>query len=120
MSEALLTKGTNLVNASGQPILLQGTHLAGWLSTADWLTGWKKKGKELNEYKVWEILADRFSSEQAAALRRTYRRHWIQKTDLEAISTLGFNTIRVPFSLTKRKKQLSLLRLPSLITTILI
>ncbi len=125
MQNQLHVRQGKLLDAKGRQVVFHGINLAGWLHAARWIAGWKKgsergagsernagredlggsmelgEGMELGESMVWELLAGRFSLPQAEHLRQIYRRNWIKKEDLANIREMGFNTVRVPFGLSR-------------------
>src|SRR5579871_3792157 len=83
-------------HGTGDPVLLQGTNLGGWLVTEGWMTPRDSSGLP-DEYAVRQTLTDRFGAATADSLINTYENNWITPEDLDNIKALGMNVIRVPF-----------------------
>lgn len=90
----LKTKGTNIVNAKGEKIVLKGVNLGSWLIQEDWLSPYEEVA---DNYEIIETLIDRFGTEGAYELLNTYEDNWITGYDLDNIKAMGFNCVRVPF-----------------------
>ncbi len=83
-------------HGTGDPVLLQGTNLGGWLVTEGWLTPRDSSGLP-DDYSVRQTLINRFGAATADSLINTYEDNWITPQDLDNIKALGMNVIRVPF-----------------------
>lgn len=90
----LRTKGTRIVNADGQEVVLKGVNLGSWMIWEDWLSPYEQA---TDHYSVIETLTRRFGTEDAYALMDVYMDNWITEYDLDRIAEMGFNCVRVPF-----------------------
>jgi aryl-phospho-beta-D-glucosidase BglC (GH1 family) len=94
-SSFLHTSGTNIVNGSGQTVLLRGVNLGSWLTMEGWMSPLDSSGLP-DEYGVIQTLDDRFGVAEEQSLIKTYQQNWITVQDLQNIKNAGFNVIRVP------------------------
>jgi aryl-phospho-beta-D-glucosidase BglC (GH1 family) len=83
-------------HGTGDPVLLQGTNLGGWLVTEGWMTPRDSSGLP-DDYSARQTLIDRFGAATADRLRSTYEDTWITAGDLDRIRDLGMNVVRLPF-----------------------
>ncbi len=91
----LHTSGTNIVNANGQVVHLQGVNLGGWLVMEPWMTPADSGGLP-DTYSIIQQLDNRFGVAEEQSLIRTYQQSWITAADLQIIKNAGFNAVRVP------------------------
>jgi aryl-phospho-beta-D-glucosidase BglC (GH1 family) len=83
-------------HGTGDPVLLQGTNLGGWLVTEGWMTPRDSSGLP-DDYSARQTLIDRFGEATADSLINTYEDAWVTTQDLDNIKALGMNVIRLPF-----------------------
>ncbi len=92
--------GTTLVDENEQVVQLIGVNLGGWLVFEEWFCPIydnsdaepKAAGSD-----IYQTLIDRFGEEKADTLLKTYQQNWITTYDLDYLSSLGINCVRVPF-----------------------
>ncbi len=90
----LKVKGTQIVNAAGQPVKLRGVNLGGWLMMEAYFTHAPSYAEQLFKKKFAKVLGTR-------ALRdfeHQYREHFIQEEDVRLIRSWGMNVVRLPFN----------------------
>lgn len=92
-SRALHTDGRDICNIHGEPVILRGVNIGGWLVTEGWMCGQTDE----NERRALERLEERFGAETAAYLMNLWMDNWFTEADLDLIQNWGFNMIRVPF-----------------------
>ena len=90
------TKGTELVDGTGQPLMLRGTNLGNWLEPEGYMFHFGDGAQSPSEI-------DRFSQEligpeNADAFWKAWRDNYITEKDLDRIAAMGFNSVRVPIS----------------------
>lgn len=90
----LSVDGTDIVNAKGEKVVLNGVNLGGWLIQEDWLCPYEEVS---DHYEMLETLIARFGREDAYKLMNTYEDNFITEEDLDIIKEMGFNSVRVPF-----------------------
>ncbi len=88
----LHTEGQNIVNESGQKILLRGVSLGNWLLPEGYM--WKFGGRGDRPRRIEKIVSDLIGPENAARFWREYRRNYITEVDIRRIAELGFNSVR--------------------------
>jgi aryl-phospho-beta-D-glucosidase BglC (GH1 family) len=91
----LHASGTNIVNASGDVVLLKGLNLGGWFIMEKWMCP-LDSGSLPDTYSVITNLDRRFGVATEQNLIHTYQTNWITLTDLNNITNAGFNCVRMP------------------------
>ena len=91
--EFLHTEGENIVNASGENVILRGTNFGGWGILEDWFCPFTDASGEEN---VYQTLVSRFGQDATHALFQTYRENWITEQDYRNVADMGMNVIRLP------------------------
>ncbi|MBL0356645.1 MAG: cellulase family glycosylhydrolase [Chitinophagaceae bacterium] len=88
----LHTAGQDIVNESGEKILLKGVGLGNWLLPEGYM--WKFGGLGDRPRKIEKVVADLIGKEKAAAFWKTFRQNYITEADIKRIAELGFNSVR--------------------------
>lgn len=88
-SDFLKTDGNQMKNTRGEPVVLRGVTLGGWLLQESRLSP---------NNNTLALLAERFGEEKAGELMNTYLDNWITANDLDRLKKLGVNCVRVPFT----------------------
>ena len=89
----LHTEGEQIVNESGETIVLRGTNFGGWGIMEDWFCPYTSPaGEEV----MFDTLVARFGLERTHALMQLYRENWITEQDVRNVAELGMNVIRLP------------------------
>jgi len=91
----LHTSGTNIVNASGDIVLLKGLNLGGWFIMEKWMCP-LDNGNLPDTYSVITNLDSRFGVATEQSLIHGYQTNWITLTDLNNLANAGFNCVRMP------------------------
>lgn len=91
----LHTSGTNIVNANGKVVPLQGVNLGGWLVMEPWMCPADAGGLP-DTYSIIQELDSRFGVATEQSMILNYQKSWITTTDLTNIKNAGFNAVRVP------------------------
>ena len=89
----LHTDGEQIVNESGETVVLRGTNFGGWGIMEDWFCPYTSPaGEEI----MFQKLVERFGLEKTHALMQLYRENWITEIDYQNVAELGMNVIRLP------------------------
>ena len=94
-SVPLKTSGLTIVDAGGNPVLLRGVNLGGWMVMEPWMTPADSSGLP-DEYSIIQELDSRFGVPTEQSLIQTYRQAWMTTQDLDNIQAQGLNLVRVP------------------------
>lgn len=86
-----------LVNGEGEPVVLQGVNLGGWMIQESWMCPVNGEDRRWANLDTLELLESRFTDEEVQELFNTYQDNWVTETDIENIANLGCNVVRVPF-----------------------
>jgi glucan 1,3-beta-glucosidase len=96
--------GTQIVDEAGQPVVLRGVNLGGWLVEEMWMMPFQTRpaeGSELPEVKdhvsLWRTIEKRLGTVERDRLRTALRRAWIDEADFDRIKAAGLNCVRLPF-----------------------
>jgi endoglucanase len=92
----LHASGTNIVNASGDVVLLKGLNLGGWFIMEKWMCPLDVDANLPDTYSVITNLDSRFGVATEQSLVHGYQTNWITLTDLNNITNGGFNCVRMP------------------------
>jgi len=84
--------GRQLVDAQNQPLQLRGVNLGGWLLWEGWIFGKGFTSQTAIEDKLTELVG----REETVRFRGRIYQNFIAEADVAKISTLGFNSVRVP------------------------
>ena len=100
----LHAQGTNIADASGRPVTLQGINLGGWLVEEMWMQPFVTQppaGSAFAPIKdhvsLWTTVEKRFGPEGKARVQAAFRNAWINESDFQRIHAAGFNCVRLPF-----------------------
>ncbi len=88
----LHVEGQNMVDESGQKILLQGVGLGNWMLPEGYM--WKFGENGDRPRKIEKIVSDYLGQEKAAKFWKTYRQNFITEADIKRIAELGYNCVR--------------------------
>ncbi len=89
-------RGTDAASADGQPILLRGFGLGGWLLPEGYM--WKFYEACDRPRRMEKLIRDLCGEEYACEFWKRYFDTYITEKDIELISRVGFNSIRLPFN----------------------
>lgn len=96
-SDFLHVENGQLVTEAGDQVLLQGVNLGGWLIQESWMCPVNGADRKWANLDTLEVLESRFGKADAAKLIATYQDNWITAWDIQNISKMGCNVVRVPF-----------------------
>ncbi len=87
--------GNQIVDGDGHPLKLRGVNLGGWLLWEPWMWG----GHLLaSESKLSSRLESVVGAQEMSRFRQEVYDNFITEGDIQRISTLGFNVVRVPMN----------------------
>lgn len=82
-----------IVDGEGNPILLRGIGLGGWLVQEGYMLGLSNLGAE---HVIRKRISDIVGTRNADRFYRSWRDSAVTKADIDAMSAWGFNSVRVP------------------------
>ncbi|TKX27038.1 beta-xylosidase-like protein [Elsinoe australis] len=85
--------GRNIVNETGQAVILKGAGLGGHLNMENFVSGYPG-----HEYQFRQALADTIGADKAEYYFDRYLYHFFTEQDAEFFASLGLNCVRVPFN----------------------
>jgi len=89
----LRTQGTQIVDASGNPVLLRGMGLGGWMLQEGYML-------ELPAFGTQQVIGSHISDLIGPAKTEAFYQAWLDnhttKADIDAMATWGFNSVRLP------------------------
>jgi endoglucanase len=88
------TKGTEIVDASGKPLLIRGISIGNWMVLEGYF--WHFGPNNTYQRDVEAVFEDLLGPTQAQQFLYQWRQNLITKADIDRIKRDGFNTIRVP------------------------
>ena len=95
--EPLRVRGADLIDPSGQRVLLRGCNLGNWFLFEAWMMDLVRPGEPRYHVGFVRTLEQRFGPQRAAELLDVFRENWLRPRDFELMREFGFNTVRVPF-----------------------
>lgn len=88
----LRTQGQDMVNESGEKILLRGVGLGNWMLPEGYM--WRFGNNGDRPRKIEKVVSDLIGQENAARFWPEYRKRYITEADVARIAELGFNSVR--------------------------
>ncbi|MDQ3810351.1 MAG: glycoside hydrolase family 5 protein [Chloroflexota bacterium] len=92
-SQVLTVRGNQIVNADGQPVVLRGFGLGGWMNMENFITGYPA-----NEQAQREALRDVLGDELCDLFFDRFLEYFFTEDDARYISSLGLNLVRLPLN----------------------
>lgn len=89
----LRVSGTNIVDSSGQPVILKGAAIGGFLNMENFITGYAG-----HEHEHREAMASVLGKDKAQYFFDRLLHHFFTDKDAEFFASLGLNCVRVPFN----------------------
>ena len=94
----LKARDGRLFNRRGEPVVLRGTNLGGWLIQESWMCPVDKPDRGWGNWDTLNAFERRgFTEKQILRLFDTYQDSWITEKDLDRIQSMGMNCVRLPF-----------------------
>jgi endoglucanase len=89
------TKGKEIVDGAGRPLLLRGTNLGNWLVPEGYMWHLNEGGPE-SPREIEALITELIGPQRAREFWHAYRESYITQPDIHFIRQCGFNSIRVP------------------------
>jgi endoglucanase len=89
----LRAKGTQIVDARGEVVLLRGMGLGGWMLQEGYMLELPQLGQQ---YKIRQALVDLVGEEKTAEFYQAWLANHTTKADIDAMAALGYNSVRLP------------------------
>jgi aryl-phospho-beta-D-glucosidase BglC (GH1 family) len=89
----LSTKGTHVVDGNGQPVILRGMGLGGWMLQEGYML---KLGELGQQHVIHRRLAELVGQDTVDEFQRAWLDHHMTKADMDALGGWGFNSVRLP------------------------
>jgi hypothetical protein len=87
------TKGTQIVDGDGRPVILRGMGLGGWMLQEGYML---KLGELGQQHVIHRRLAEFVGQDAVDAFERAWLDHHMTKADMDALGGWGFNSVRLP------------------------
>jgi hypothetical protein len=87
------TKGTQIVDGRGQPVILRGMGLGGWMLQEGYML---KLGELGQQHVIHRRLAELVGQDAVDEFQRAWLDHHMTKADMDALGGWGFNAVRLP------------------------
>ena len=88
----LHTRGQDIVDGSGQKVMLRGVGLGNWMLPEGYM--WKFGEKGDRPRKIEQLVSELIGEQSAAHFWREFRRNYITEADIQRIAASGFNCVR--------------------------
>jgi endoglucanase len=89
------TRGQELIDKNGKPLLLKGINLGNWLLPE----GYMFKFKTANSPRLIQtVINELVGEDEGRRFWKAYQQNYITREDIRFIKRSGFNSVRVPFS----------------------
>ena len=88
----LHTQGQDIVNESGEKVLLRGVGLGNWMLPEGYM--WKFGDGGDRPRKIEKIVSDLIGPANAARFWKEFRQNYITEADIRRIAELGYNSVR--------------------------
>src|SRR5919202_3400738 len=92
-SPALRVQGNQILNADGQPVVLRGFGLGGWMNMENFITGYPA-----NEQAQREAIRNVLGDELYELFFDRFLEYFFTDADAEFVGSLGLNLVRLPIN----------------------
>ena len=89
----LKAEGTRIVDGTGQPVILRGMGLGGWMLQEGYMLQLGELGQQ---HVIRARIADLIGEEKTEVFYETWRDNHVRKPDIDAMAAWGFNSVRLP------------------------
>lgn len=92
--EILTTQGTQIVDGNGQPVLLRGMGLGGWMLQEGYML--KTAGFANAQHEIRDHIEALIGTEATDAFYAAWLENHVTEADVSALKAWGFNSVRLP------------------------
>jgi endoglucanase len=89
----LQAQGKHIVDARGEPVLLRGMGLGGWMLQEGYMLELPQLGQQ---HKIRQAFVDLIGEEKTAEFYQAWLANHTTKADIDAMAALGYNSVRLP------------------------
>ncbi len=93
VSNVLTVQATSIINVQGQPVVLRGFNLGGWMNMENFITGYPAN-EEAQRQAIREVLGE----ETYAYFFDRFLQYFFGRDDAQYIASLGLNLLRLPIN----------------------
>ena len=90
----LSVDGQNIVNEAGEPMLLRGMGLGGWMVQEGYMM--QTSGFAGPQYEIRAMIEDLIGVENTDDWYEAWLQNHVQKSDIDSLKAWGFNSVRLP------------------------
>jgi len=90
----LTVQGKNIVNGAGQPVLLRGMGLGGWMLQEPYMM--QLSGVATAQHEIKQKIVNLVGEEKTASFYAAWLANHCQKGDIDSLAAWGFNSVRLP------------------------
>lgn len=90
------TRGTSLVDSSGNVLHLKGIGLGNWLVQEGYMFGFSDMAAAPHE--IWQVVRELIGPAAARQFWDRFLHGYVTKSDIDFLKACGFNSVRVPFN----------------------
>jgi endoglucanase len=88
------TKGRQIVDGTGKPLLLRGTSLGNWMVTEGYM--WLFDGGPQSSREIEDLVLELLGPDKSQQFWHDYRENYVTRADIHLLHAAGFNSIRIP------------------------
>ena len=92
--QRLSTEGASIVNEAGEPVLLRGMGLGGWMLQEGYML--QTAGFANAQYEIRNKIEQLIGEEATDAFYAAWLQNHVTKADIDAMKSWGFNSVRLP------------------------
>lgn len=93
-AQYLHASGTRIVNGSGEPVILRGMGLGGWMLQEGYML--QTNGFADTQHEIRAAIEDLIGPDDTETFYQTWRAHHCTRGDIDSLAAWGFNAVRLP------------------------
>ena len=93
-AQNLRTQGTQIIDENGNPVLLKGMGLGGWMLMEGYMMQSSDVADTQHEFR--ERLLDLFGEARTDTFFDTWQENHVTRADIDSLASWGYNSVRVP------------------------